>query len=367
MDRRTFICGLTLGALAAPRDARAQSAGKVYRIGALTLNQIDPSSPGVFEGFLRGLRERGWLVGQNVTLEYRNGGGRVERLQEAAQELVALNVDLIVAWGTIDIRAAMQATRTIPIVMGVHSGDPVGSGFVASLARPGGNVTGVSPVAPELISKRVELLREIRPGLTRIGVVWDLATGPVDRMEVVRPGYGAAARKLGIKWHPIPVREPEDLPNAFEAARRQRVEALTFGPDTQFLRTHLAQISELAVRDRLPTMADRDVYAEAGLLMAYGPDLHDLFARAAQHADKILKGAKPADLPVEQPTKFELVINLKTAKALGITVPQSLLLRADELIKRWFRRVEEGRPMTCAVGCSYPGWPSSLGRVNTGQ
>ena len=334
MDRRTFICGLTLGALAAPRDARAQSAGKVYRIGALSLNPIDPSAPDIFDGFLRGLRERGWVVGRNITLEYRNGGGRAERLQGAAQELVALDVDLIVAWGGVDIRAAMQATRTIPIVMGVHSGDPVGSGFVASLARPGGNVTGVSPVAPELISKRVELLREVRPGLTRIGVLWDLATGPVDRMEAVRGGYDAAARTLGITWHPLPVRVPEDLPRAFEDARRQRVEALSFGPDTQFLRAHLAKISELAVKDRLPTVADRDVYAEAGLLMAYGPDLHDLWALAAYHVDKILKGAKPADLPVEQPTKFELVINLKTAKALGITVPQSLLLRADELIQK---------------------------------
>ena len=333
LDRRTFLCGLTLGALAAPRDARTQVVAKVYRIGALSLNRIDPLAPDTFDGFLRGLRERGWVVGSNITLEYRDGGGRAERLQEAAQALVALDVDLIVAWGVVDIRAAMQATRTIPIVMGVHSGDPVGLGFVASLGRPGGNVTGVSPVSPELISKRVELLREVRPGLTRIGVLWDLAAGPVDRMEAVRRGYDAAARTLGIKWHPMPVRVPEDLSRAFEDARRQRVEALSFGPDTQFLRAHLARISELAVKDRLPTVADRDVYAKAGLLMAYGPDFHDLWALAAYHADKILKGAKPGDLPVEQPTKFELVINLKAARALGLTIPQSLLLRADEVIQ----------------------------------
>ena len=333
MDRRTFLSGLTLGTLAMPRAARAQRAGKIYRIGCLSLNPVDPSSPGIFEGFLRRLRELGWIIGQNVTLEYRNGGGRAERLPEAAQELVARDVDLIVAWGGVDIRAAMQATRTIPIVMGVHSGDPVGSGFVASLRRPGGNVTGVSPVAPELIAKRVEFLREVRPGLTRIGVLWDLATGPVDRMEAVRGGYDAAERKLGIKWHPLAVRVPEDLPRAFEDARRQRVEALSFGPDTQFLRANLSKITELALRDRLPTVADREVYAEAGLLMAYGPDLHDLFASAAQYVDKIFKGAKPADLPVEQPTKFELVINLKTARALGLTISQSLLSRADELIQ----------------------------------
>ena len=333
MDRRTFTRMAALSLLAAPLGARAQPAGKVYRIGCLSLNYVDPSAPGIFEGFLRGMRERGWVVGQNITLDYRNGGGRAERLQEAAQELVALDVDLIVAWGGVDIRAAMQATRTIPIVMGVHSGDPVGSGFVASLGRPGGNVTGVSPVAPELIAKRVELLREVRPGLTRIGVIWDLATGPVDRMEAVRGGYDGAARTLGIQWHPIPVRVPEDLSRAFEEARRQRVEALSFGPDTQFLRANLSKISELAVRDRLPAVADRDVYAEAGLLMSYGPDLNDLFERAAHHADKIFKGAKPAELPVEQPTKFELVINLKTAKAIGVTLPQSLLHRADAVVQ----------------------------------
>jgi putative ABC transport system substrate-binding protein len=334
MDRRWFISALASGAFATvPWGARGQPAAKVYRIGCLSLNPVDPSSPGVFEGFLRGLGERGWVVGHNITLEYRNGGGRAERLREAAQELVALNVDLIVAWGVVDIRAAMQATRTIPIVMGVHSGDPVGSGFVASLARPGGNITGVSPVAPALIAKRVEFLREIRPGFSRIGVIWDLATGPVDRMEAVKPGYEAAAKALGISWHPIPVRIPEDLPRGFEAARRQKVEALSFGPDTQFLRTHVAKISELAVKDRLPTVADRDVYAEGGLLMAYGPDLQDLFARAAYHVDKIFKGAKPAELPVEQPTKFELVINLKTAKALGLTIPQSLLQRADQVMQ----------------------------------
>jgi len=333
LDRRTFLCGLTLGALAASRVVRAQSAAKIYRIGALSLNPIDQSAPDIFDGFIRGLRERGWVVGHNITLEYRNGGGRAERLREAAQELVALDVDLIVAWGGVDIRAAMQATRTIPIVMGVHSGDPVGAGFVASLRRPGGNVTGVSPVSPELISKRVELLREVRPGLTRIGVLWDLATGPVDRAETVRGGYDAAARTLGIKWYPMPVRVPEDLPRAFEDARRQAVEALSFGPDTQFLRVHLAKIAELAVRHRLPAVADRDVYAEAGILMAYGPDLHDLWALAAYHVDKILKGAKPADLPVEQPTKFELVINLRTARALGLTIPPPLLMRADEVIQ----------------------------------
>jgi putative ABC transport system substrate-binding protein len=333
MDRRTFLCGLTLGVPAATRDARAQTAGKIYRIGALTLNLIDPASPGVFEGFLRGLRERGWLVGQNVTIEYRNGGGRAERLEQAAQELVALPVDLIVAWGTVDIRAAMQATRTIPIVMGVHSADPVQAGFVASLARPGGNVTGVSPVAPELIAKRVGLLREIRPALARIGVIWDLAAGPSERMEAVKPGYDAAAREHGVTWHPLPVRVAADLPAAFDGARQQRVEALSFGPDTQFLRTHLTKISELAVAARLPAMADRDVYAEGGVLMAYGPDLYELFARAAHHADRIFKGAVPAELPVEQPTKFELVINLRTAKALGLTMPQPLLLRADEVIE----------------------------------
>jgi putative ABC transport system substrate-binding protein len=266
-------------------------------------------------------------------LEYRDGGGRAERLPERARELIALNVDLIVAYGPPDIEAAMRATRTIPIVMGVHSGDPVRSGFVASLARPGGNVTGVSSVASELIAKRVELLREVRPGIARVGVLWDLAAGPVDRLEAIRSGSNAAAKILGIRWHPIPVRVPQDFPAAFDTARRERVEGMLFGPDTQFLRSNLAQLAALAVTYRLPTVADRDAYAEGGFLMAYGPDLRDLFARAAHHVDKIFRGASPAELPVEQPTKFDLVINLKTAKALGLTIPPSLLTRAHQVIQ----------------------------------
>lgn len=333
MHRRTFLGTFVWNLLATPFVAEAQSAGKVHRIGCLSLNRVDPASPGIFEGFRRGLRERGWVVGQNVTLEYRDGGGRAERLQQAARELVALGVDVIVAWGAVDIRAAMQATRTIPIVMGPHSGDPVTSGFVASLARPGGNVTGVSPVAPDLIAKRVELLREIRPGLTRIGVVWDLAVGPVDRMEAVRPGYEAAARVLSVRWHPMPVRVTEDFSTAFAAARRQRVEGLIFGPDTQFLRRNLATLSRFAVTHQLPSAGDRDVYAEGGLLIAYGPDLHRLFARASHHVDKILNGVMPAELPVEQPDRFTLVVNVKTAKALGLTIPPSLLARADQVIE----------------------------------
>jgi putative tryptophan/tyrosine transport system substrate-binding protein len=326
-----LVFALTL--FLAPLAAEAQSAGKVYRIGCLSLNRIDPASPGILDGFVRGLRERGWVIGQNATFEFRDGGGRAERLNQGARELVALGVDVIVAWGSLDTRAAMQATERIPIVMGPNSGDPVVAGFVSSLARPGGDVTGVSPVTPELIAKRIELLREVRPRLTRIGVVWDLAAGPVDRMETVRPGFEAAARALSVRWHPMPVRAKDDFAPAFEAARRQGVEGLIFGPDTAFLRANLATISRLALIHRLPVAADRDIYAESGLLLAYGSDLNDLFARAAHHVDKILRGAMPAELPVEQPTKFKLVINLKTAKALGLTIPQSLLVRADQIIE----------------------------------
>ena len=332
MDRRAFIGTLAGGLLAAPLAAEAQQAGKVYRIGILSLNPIDPASPGILDGFFRGLRERGWMDGKNVILEYRDAGGRADRLRERARELVALNVDLIVAYGPPDIEAAMHATRTIPIVMGVHSGDPVRAGFIASLSRPGGNVTGVSSVTPELITKRVELLREVRSGIVRVAVLWDLAAGPVDRMESVRPGSNAAAKAFGIRWYPIPVRVPQDFPMAFEIARRERVEGMIFGPDTRFLRDHLPKLSAFAVTYRLPTVADRDVYAEGGILMAYGPDLHNLFARAAHHVDKIFRGASPAELPVEQPTKFELVINLKTAKAIGLTIPPALLQRADQVL-----------------------------------
>jgi putative ABC transport system substrate-binding protein len=317
---------LVLGTLL-PGVASAQPGGKVPRIGYLTLY------PGVNDDFRRGLRDLGYVEGQTVVIESRHGGGRAERLAERARELVDLKVDVIFAVGVVDIKVALEATRTIPIVMGPYAGDPVRLGFVKSLAQPGGNVTGVSSMAPELLSKRVEFLREVRPGLIRIAVLWDLALGPVERMESVRPGWEAAARTFGITWHPVPVRGPQDLVSAFEAATRERVGAMMFGPDTQFLRGERARVAALALKHRLPAIADRDIYPEAGLLMAYGPDLTELHRRAAYYVSRILQGASPAELPVEQPSKFTLALNRKTAAALGLKIPPSLLLRADRVIE----------------------------------
>ncbi len=326
MNRRTFLCGLTLGTLSAPLAAEAQ-AGKVARIGHLSFGSATPGSR-LDEAFRQGLRELGYVEGQNIVIEYRWAEGRAERLPDLAAELVSLKVDIIVAAGTPAPLAAKHATRTIPIVMS-SAGDPVGSGLVASLARPGGNVTGLSTFTRELAAKRLQLLKEVVPGVSRVAVLWN-AANPYAVLNMRETQ--AAARTLGVQVQSLEVRGPDDFENALPAAIKGRAGALIV-VDDPLTYLYRMRIADFAARNRLPATYGFREFAEAGGLMAFGANLADLYRRAAIYVDKILKGAKPAELPVEQPTKFELIINLKTAKALGLTVPQSVLVRADEIIQ----------------------------------
>jgi putative ABC transport system substrate-binding protein len=317
-----------LGMLALPLAAEAQQPAKTPRIGVLSARSASDFWPAL-EAFRQGLRERGWIEGQNVVLEYRWGEGRYDRLADLAAELVRLKVDVIFAPGTAVTTAAQNATRTIPIIM-TSVGDPVGRGTIASLARPGGNVTGLSfSVGFEIVGKQLELLKEVVPKVSRVAVPGNPgnpAHGPMLREAQV------AGRSLGVQLQVLEARGPNEFDRAFAALVKQRVGALLVLSDAVYLllRTPLAQ---LAGKSRLLTIYGFREHVDAGGLLAYGPNLSDLFGRAATYVDKILKGAKPADLPVEQPTKFELIINLKTAKALGLTIPQSLLGRADEVIQ----------------------------------
>jgi putative ABC transport system substrate-binding protein len=312
--------------LAAPLAVEAQQAGRVYRIGMLETRSTTLNAANI-DAFRQGMRELGY-GGQNFEIVYRSSEGRDERFPDLASELVRLKVDLILTRGTPAALAARSASRTIPVVMAA-SGDPVGSGLVASLARPGGNVTGLSSGLTEPYAKRVELLKELLPRLARVAAIFNMgnrSTGPQWRVVEV------TARSLGIEPQLLDVRRPEDLPRLFDAAAKQRAEALIVGLDG-VTQGNLRPIAELAARQRLPSIYAGKAYVNFGGLITYGTSDYGMYHRAATFVDKIFKGAKPADLPVEQPTKFELVINLKTAKALGLTIPQSLLLRADELIQ----------------------------------
>ena len=275
------------------------------------------------------LRELGYAEGQSIVVESRFGGEARERVPSLAAELVGLKVDVLVAGGTSSIHAAKGATRTVPIVM-AQSSDPVASGFVATLSRPGGNITGLSSLTSDLTGKRLELLKEAVPSLSRVGVLWNLgAREKADELKQTQ----AAAQVLAIQVISLAVRKPEEFGNAFQVASQERVGALMVLGDP-LTNVHQTRLMKLASNNRLPTIfAGRGGLPEPEGLLSYGPNYADLYKRAAVFVDKILKGAKPADLPVEQPTKFDLVINLKTAKALGLTIPQSLLLRADQLIE----------------------------------
>ena len=319
-----MIVALVLGVLTAPLAADAQRP-EGPRIGVLS--QSAPPNNGV-ESLKQGLRDLGWVEGQNVGVEYRYASGKLERLPQLAAELVRLKVDVIVTGGEPAIRAAREATSTIPIVMAI-SGDPVETGLIASLARPGGNITGLSLVNLELGGKRLELLKETVPKLSRVAVLWN-ATNPVKTLELKSTQVAAGA--LGVRVTSYEVRGPTDFAPAFAAIAKARSDGLIPLVETRTI-THRKQIGEFAVKNRLPMIAELREFAEAGGLMTYGPSILDLYRRAATYVDKILKGAKPADLPVEQPTKYEMIINLKTAKALGITIPQSILIRADEVIR----------------------------------
>ncbi len=329
MERRAFMAMLTGGIVIAPRAAEAQQAAKIARIGYLSVS-LAPN-PHLPEAFRQGLRDLGYVEGRNVVIEYRSAEG-IERIPALAAELVALKVDVIfVGGGTRATLAAMQATKTIPIVF-TGVGDPVTSGLVTSLARPGGNVTGLSGLGPELVGKRLELLTQAVPGVTRVAVLWlPGALGERTDREMLKAA-DVAAGALGVRLQVVEARGPADFDRAFSDMTRAHAGALTVLPSNRFLREH-RRLVDLAAKNRLPAVYTSREFVDAGGLMAYGANGADNYRRAATYVDKILKGAKPADLPVEQPTKFELVINLKTAKALGLTIPPSLLARADEVIQ----------------------------------
>ncbi len=321
------IVTLALGILATPLAADAQPAGKVSRIGILPPGPISVRVH-LWEAFRQGLRDLGYVEGQNIVLVFPSAEVRPERLPHLAAELVSLKVDVIVAAGSPGVRAAQQATKTIPIVMPVIS-DPVELGFVASLARPGGNITGLTLISSDLIGKRLELLKASVPRVSRIAVLFNPTTAIVS--PVMRE-MNMAARALGVQLQILEVRGPDDFERVFHAAMKERAGAL-ITLDDSFVFTHHARIVELAAKNRLPAIYGFRKFVDAGGLMSYAANVTDMYRRAATYVDKILKGAKPADLPVEQPTKFELVINLKTAKALGLKIPQSVLIRADEVIQ----------------------------------
>jgi putative tryptophan/tyrosine transport system substrate-binding protein len=320
---------LTITLFLAVPHAEAQPAVKIARIGYLAADMS--ANPHFPEAFRQGLRDHGYVEGQNVVIEYRSADGHLERLPKLAAELVRLRIDVLVSEGTPPSLAAKQATETIPIVFGA-SADAVGSGLVASLARPGGNITGLSFLGPELVGKSVQLLKEVVPGASRLAVLWHPGGLGDSTQRNMLGEVDVASRALSMRPYFIEARSRAGFDKAFSEMRQARVSGLTVLTSLMFFgeRKHLV---ELAAKHRLPTVYPWSEPVVAGGLMAYGPYLPDLFRRTADFVDKILKGAKPADLPVEQPTKFELVINLKTAKALGLTIPQSVLLRADQVIQ----------------------------------
>ena len=321
-----IVCNLLVASL----GVEAQQRGTIPRI-AVLWNSSPPLVAPLRDAFRDGLRELGYVEAQNIAIEHRYGEDKPERLRQLASELVRLRPAVIVAQGTPSALAARGATSTIPIVM-TTAGDPVGSGLVSNLARPDGNVTGLTNLAAELSSKRLQMLKEARPMLSRVAVLWD-STGPAPPADPYgRKATEEAGRSLGLKLQILAVRGLSDFPEVFESAVKAGAEAVVVLP-SPILARHRKSLVELAAKHRLPAMYQASEFADAGGLMAYGPSNAALYHRAAYYVDRLLKGAKPADLPVEQPTTFELVINLKTARALGLTIPPSLLLRADQVIE----------------------------------
>ena len=326
MNRRAFISGVTVGLLAAPLAAEAQPAGRIPRIAFLSTTS--PENSPTTDAFRQGLRELGYVDGRNISIEYRWGRGRTDQFSDFAADVVRAKVEIIVAANTLAGQAAHQATRTIPIVIAVID-DPVGRGFVATLAKPGGNVTGMTTQAPDIAAKRLQLMKEALPGAARIGLLVD--TSNEGHRRYVKE-VQEASRRLGMSLHLREVGSATDLEGTFMSMTRDAVAAVFVAGGTM-LHANRAVLAEHARKHRLPMMCADSPSVEAGCLMAYSGSLLDMFRRAATYVDKILKGAKPADLPIEQPTKFELVINLRTAKALGLTIPQSLLQRADQVLE----------------------------------
>ena len=325
--RRAFLGALASGLFAAPFAAEAQQAEKVYRIGMPETSSQALNAANI-DSFRRGLRELGYVEGKNLAIDYRSADGHRERFPVLAAELVRLKVDVILTRGTPAVLAAKSATGTIPVVMAA-SGDPVLSGVVSSLARPGGNVTGLSADVVEVSAKRLELIREVVPGVSRVAALFNMSN-PNDALQWKETEI--AASSLRVQLQLLDARKPGDFAGAFDAAVKGRAGALVVGADALTWANHRS-IVDLAAKRRLPAIYVGREFANAGGLIAYGVSYPHLYHRAASFVDKILKGAKPADLPVEQPTKFELVINLKTAKTLGLTIPPSLLQRADEVIQ----------------------------------
>ncbi len=328
ISRRKLVIALGASALVVPLGSFAQQQNKIWRVGFLALRSPTASNPIVTYGaFLQGMRELGYVEGKNLVIEWRLAEGKVERLPGLAAELVQLKVDVILAAGVQPTSAAQKATTTIPIVMG-NSIDPVGSGFVASLARPGGNITGLSNLIGDLGPKHFEMLRSMAPKLSRVGILLNPTnSGHATILKTVQ----TAAQKSGVKILSMQARSPQEIESAFSTMTRHNAEAVIVSNDL-FFNQQQRQIAELAAKNRLPSVAAVRAYVEAGGLMSYGPNFAENYRRAATYVDKIIKGAKPGDLPVEQPTKFEMFINRKTAKALGLTIPQSLLISADKVI-----------------------------------
>ena len=329
MDRRVFIAVVTGSLLAAPLATEAQEAPKVARIGYLAANRA--AGLHLQEAFLQGLRDLGYVEGRNLVIELRDAGGNLDRLPALAAELVALKVDVIVAPSTVAAPIAKQATKTLPIVFALVA-DPVGSGLVTSLARPGGNVTGLSVLATEIVGKRLELLKQAVPGVSRVAVLWQPGSADERAQRDQLKEAEVAARALGMRLQFVEARGPGDFDRAFSEMVRARAAALILLGHVGFFseRRHLV---DLTAKNRLPAVYAAREFVDAGGLMSYAVNFQDVFRRCAVYVDKILKGAKPGDLPVEEPTKFELVINLKAAKALGLTMPPSLLQRADRVIE----------------------------------
>ena len=326
MRRRAFISLLLGGAAAWPLVARAQQ-GRVWLIGMLDTTSAQLNAPNL-DAFRQGLRQLGYVEGQNLAIDYRSADGHLDRIPPLASELVRRNVDVIVTRGTPSALAAKNATATIPIVMAAI-GEPVETGLVASLARPGGNVTGLSAFVTELVAKRVELLREVTPRIARLALLDNMSNRSVPpQWEETKRAAGA----LGIEPQLLDVRKPEDLDRAFDAAMAQRAGALVVGNDSVVIASR-RRVAELAVKFRLPAIYATREFVDSGGLLSYAAHYPDLYRRAAAYVDKIFKGEKPADLPVEQPTKFEMVISLKAAKAIGLEFPPLLLTRADEVIE----------------------------------
>jgi putative ABC transport system substrate-binding protein len=324
VDRRAFIGTLAGGLLAVPLAAEAQPAAKVARLGVLLFST--PAAEPNLPALLAGLRDLGYVEGRNIALEYRYAEGRPERVSELALQIASVKPDVLVVLGGDLVPSMKHATATVPIVM-LTSQDPVEAGVVASFARPGGNLTGVAFVSSETAGKRLQFLKEAVPSLTRVAVLWN-----PDHPDGEYRNTGAAARRLGIHVQSLEVRRPDDFDAVFQAAIRERAEALLVA-SSRFMNSNRSRVLEFAGKQRVPLVTGWGPWARAGSFMSYGPDLDTLVRRAATHVDRILRGAKPADLPVEQSTKFELVINLKTARALGLTIPQSLLQRADQVIE----------------------------------